>query len=85
MHGELSDEVYVKIPEGVKVPECVIRDLCVSDQKTYEIVCKLQKSLYGLKQAGRVWNLAFVEFFAKLSFKKCDSDNSVFCATINGV
>jgi hypothetical protein len=50
LHGELKDELYMKIPEGIE--NCKNK------------VCTLRKSLYGLKQAPAVWNKNFVEYMS---------------------
>ena len=39
--GEIDEEIYMDQPEGFQ-------------QK--DLVCRLRKSLYGLKQASRIWN-----------------------------
>ena len=43
LNGDLDVEIYMRQPEG----------FVVAGQE--ELVCKLRKSLYGLKQAGRAW------------------------------
>ena len=54
LHGVLEEEIYMEQPEGFVV------------QGDEYKVCRLVCSLYGLKQAGRVWN----KTFAHLSKKK---------------
>ena len=46
LYGSLDNEIYMKIPEGFK--SCNLKS-----REMYSI--KLQRSLYGLKQSGRMW------------------------------
>ena len=59
INGELDSdkEVYMEQPEGYEE----------SDKKEY--VCKLLKSLYGLKQAGHKWYNALVKHLPPLDSK----------------
>ncbi|KZS13017.1 Uncharacterized protein APZ42_021944 [Daphnia magna] len=62
LYGTLEEEIYMKQPEGFIIPG------------KEEEVCRLVKSLYGLKQASRVWNVKFNEFIVAfgLESSKCD-------------
>ena len=46
LNGELKEEVYMKQPEGYAI------------KGKENLVCKLKKSIYGLKQSPRCWNSA---------------------------
>ena len=55
LHGDLEEEIYMKQPEG----------FAVKGKK--ELVCKLKKSLYGLKQSPRMWYQKFDTFIRDLA------------------
>lgn len=68
LYGTLEEEVYMEAPEGLENP----------DNK----VCRLYKSLYGLKQSSRCWNRHFTEVLNSFGFKQGEADKCVFHATI---
>jgi hypothetical protein len=64
LYGEIDEEVYIEIPEGI----------VVKDDK----VLKLNKALYGLKQASRLWNQTLVKFLNELNFRQLKTDMCIF-------
>lgn len=60
LQGELTEEIYVDQPEGF--------------HDGTDRVCRLNRAIYGLKQAGRVWNQKLDAYMIKIGFKssKCD-------------
>ena len=46
-----------------------------------DMVCKLKKSLYGLKQSPRCWNKAFKEHMKSANFKQSTADPCIFTKT----
>lgn len=65
LHGDLDDEVYMKLPPGFSAS---------SPNK----VCKLRKSLYGLRQAPRCWFAKLSASLKDFGFKQNYSDYSLF-------
>jgi hypothetical protein len=66
LNGDLQENVYMTQPEGfvMKFKE--------------HMGCKLNKSIYGLKQASRQWYLKFDEVIKKFSFIENQVDNYIY-------
>ncbi|GBM89165.1 Retrovirus-related Pol polyprotein from transposon TNT 1-94 [Araneus ventricosus] len=72
LHGNLEDEVYMSQPEGyIEAGQ---------EQK----VCKLNKAIYGLKQAARAWHLKIGESLIKYGFEQSKADPCLFKFANNG-
>ncbi|XP_019188316.1 PREDICTED: uncharacterized protein LOC109182623 [Ipomoea nil] len=65
LNGDLDEEVYMQPPLGFS-----------GGRK--EQVCKLIKSLYGLKQASRQWNTKLTIALKHMGFKQAVPDSSLF-------
>jgi hypothetical protein len=63
----------MKLPSGFVIPG---RKLTEEERKNY--VLKLEKNLYGQKQAGRVWYLHLKKNLIKLGFKPSEFDECLF-------
>ena len=48
------------------------------DLKNRSRVCKLNKAVYGLKQAGRQWSIKLNSVLTKFCFTQCKKDESIF-------
>jgi len=66
LNGNLTEDVYMMQPEGFVDPKNVGK------------VCKLQKSIYGLKQASRSWNIRFDEVVKGFGFIKNEEEACVY-------
>ena len=65
LNGDLIEEVYMDMPLGYPV-------------KNDNMVCKLTKSLYGLRQASRQWFHKFSTTILDQGFQQCPADHSLF-------
>jgi hypothetical protein len=48
-------------------------------------VCRLHKSLYGLKQALRAWYTRLNDFMLSISFRTSKMDTSLFIISIGNI
>ncbi|RVW12605.1 Retrovirus-related Pol polyprotein from transposon TNT 1-94 [Vitis vinifera] len=66
LNGDLDEEVYMEQPIGfVEVGK-------------EDLVCKLNKSIYGLKQASRQWYLKFDKIITQNGFKENTVDRCIY-------
>lgn len=66
LHGTLDEEIYMTQPEGFKVP----------GRENW--TCKLNKSLYGLKQSPRQWYKRFDSFMKQQRYTRSQFDHCVY-------
>ncbi|KAL6327135.1 hypothetical protein AAG906_014953 [Vitis piasezkii] len=66
LHGDLEEDIYMDIPSGY-----------VANTEG-NIVCKLQRTLYGLKQSPRAWFGRFSTAMKKYGFQQSNSDHTLF-------
>lgn len=69
LNGSLSEEIYMKPPPG---------------SQNINGVYKLKKSLYGLKQAARVWNETLHESLVRNGCERNETDNCLYSLTSGG-
>jgi len=72
LNGDLEHEIYMRQPEGFVEPG------------QEHLVCKLNRSLYGLRQAGRAWNQKINQAFLDFGLKRSSADNCVYTCKKNG-
>ena len=70
LHGKLEETIYMKYGVCMKYGGP-------------NMVCKLNKSSYDLKQAPRCWNITFTTFLKKFGFRSSIANNSLYVTKIN--
>ncbi|GJY31666.1 retrovirus-related pol polyprotein from transposon TNT 1-94 [Tanacetum coccineum] len=72
LHDDLDEDIYMTQPEGFQ-----------SAGKEENLVCKLKKSLYGLKQALRQWYLKLDSFMQRAGYKRCVMDHCCYLKKVS--
>ncbi|KDR64885.1 hypothetical protein GALMADRAFT_82563 [Galerina marginata CBS 339.88] len=71
-NSDIDVEIYMEQPEGFK-------------QGGPRTVCRLNKSIYGLKQSSRLWGETLCAVLIELGFKKTYSDASLYIFDRDGI
>jgi hypothetical protein len=66
LHGNLEEEIFMVQPEGFK------------QLGTENLVCRLKKSLYGLKKSPRQWYKRFDSYMIQIGYTRCEYDCCVY-------
>ncbi|KAJ9539547.1 hypothetical protein OSB04_032280 [Centaurea solstitialis] len=72
LYGDLDTEIYMRVPDGLKLPEAS----SYQPQNTFSI--RLRRSLYGLKQSGRMWYNRLSEYLIGLGYLNNELCTCVF-------
>jgi hypothetical protein len=71
LNGNIEEKLYMVHPKGFV------------DPKDADKVCKLQRSIYGLKQASQSWNLCFDEVIKGFGFVQTYGEACIY-KKVNG-
>lgn len=64
LYGILTEDIYIEKPKGLNYNS--------------DMILKLNKSLYGLKEASKCWHERFDNYIAKLGLKQSNSDQCLY-------
>ena len=70
LNGDMNEEIDMQKPKGF---------VC-----NPSLVCRLNKSLYGLKQSPRAWYAKIDDFLLSSNIVRCKSDMNVYLKLIHG-
>ena len=65
LNGSLDCDVYMSQPEGF------------NNQDKPDYVCKLKKSIYGLKQSARCLNATLDQYLQSAGYRKSEADGCI--------
>ena len=71
LHRNLEEEIFVEQPKGFK------------KSSTENLVYRLKKSLYGLKQSPRQWYKRFDSYMIQIHYTHCKYDCCVYVKMLN--
>ena len=72
LNGILEEEVYMKQPKGYEI------------QGKEHLVCRLKRSIYGLKQSPRCWNMVLDSHLKEMGFVQSQADPCIYYKDTKG-
>ncbi|KXJ62395.1 hypothetical protein RP20_CCG013186 [Aedes albopictus] len=72
LHGKLKEEIFMQQPKGFVV------------RGSEKLVCKLHRSLYGLKPAAKVWHDTIDKVLVEMGFVQAQADPCLYTKTSLG-
>ena len=72
LNGTLEEEVFMKQPDGFV------------EKGNENLVCCLKKSIYGLKQSSRCWNVALDTALKEMGFTQSENDPCIYYKNTEG-
>jgi hypothetical protein len=72
LNGEIEEEVYIEQPN----------DFLIHEKESH--VCRLKKTMYGLKQTPRAWYARIDGYLMSLGFNKSVVDPNLYYKIFNG-
>lgn len=73
LNGTLNHEIYMEQPDGYV------------DKSNPEYVCRLNKTVYGLKQSPRAWYKTITPVLEAVGVSACPGDSGIFSGSKDGV
>ena len=71
LNGELEEEIYMQQPQGY-------------EQGGPKMVCRLKKTIYGLRQAPRAWHQRLKAELGEIEFQPSEADAALFTGVVDG-
>lgn len=66
LNGELNEEIFMRQPPGF------------TEEDQENMVCRLNKSIYGLKQSAKVWNEKLHNVLISANMTQCNADSCLY-------
>lgn len=86
LNGDLEETIYMAMPPGYcgQGSRISVNVAKAKNEGVTQLVCRLQKALYGLRQASRQWHHKLYVTLVASGFKHSNADYSLYSQVNNG-